>query len=892
MKRRTAFSIVLLVVVLGAAYWWKTHRGDAPATGTATGSATPNGSASSPNGSAAAIRGDGPAHLTITVTDDKGPVPKAQLRIAPRDGGDAEVVIAQAKIDGTATVELAAGKWAVSASAKGHTPAAVDTAVGPGETASVSIVLSLGGRILSGTITDATSGPIAGARIDAAKLGAMAHPEHAVAVAIADAGGKYELTVPEGPLLVAASAAEYAPQARHVDVGATGATADFALVPGGVIEGIVRDEKTKQPVAAQVVAARDGGGLIAFAEAGRRTIQTAADGKFHIGGLRPGAYELSARADLLVTRGETRVGLGVAEQVTDLELLVGKAPVVRGKVVGDNLAGVADVGLTAFGAGGGGERDVRSGADGTFAIPGLPPGRYMIMGQSDSQLPDGTAQVEVADHDVDGVVVHVRGAASVTGHVEPREICEVRFDLDPNSLRDGSMPMLVRPTTSKPDGSFALSPVSPGKGTIAARCANGDQGSIEVGIAPGGPEVVVKVAPGASIAGKVTDGDGKPVPGVSVMASTQASSEHIVVVNGMITSGAQSLTDASGAYEIRGLVAATYRIAVLDRGKPMAMKGGAASTATTVSIAAGDKKTGVDLAVELPNGKIAGTVTGADGKPIADAWVSVHQGLAAMMDAMHAPRPGKGDGEGESSQMMQIEAQTDDEGDGTSASELAPVLTDANGHFEIRGLGHTPYDVVAEAQGGKLRGRALAVKPDATITIAALGLTTLRGTVHAGGPLGLFSVELDGPTHAQRSFAAADGKFELGHVDPGSYVVRVTSSAGNGEAKVAVVANQAATVDITLIANAIVTGKLVDGDGKPVANIGIAVVPDAGDGGVTLQLDGPPPTSGPDGAFRVEAKAGKVVLIVMTPPKPTTKRGIVLEAGKTFDAGTIKVGGP
>ena len=43
----------------------------------------------------------------------------------------------------------------------------------------------------------------------------------------------------------------------------------------------------------------------------------------------------------------------------------------------------------------------------------------------------------------------------------------------------------------------------------------------------------------------------------------------------MITSGAQSLTDASGAYEIRGLVAATYRLAVLDRGKPMAMHGGA-----------------------------------------------------------------------------------------------------------------------------------------------------------------------------------------------------------------------------------------------------------------------------------------------------------------------------
>ena len=46
-------------------------------------------------------------------------------------------------------------------------------------------------------------------------------------------------------LLVAASSPDYAPQARYVVVGATGATADFSLVPGGVIEGIVRDEKTR-----------------------------------------------------------------------------------------------------------------------------------------------------------------------------------------------------------------------------------------------------------------------------------------------------------------------------------------------------------------------------------------------------------------------------------------------------------------------------------------------------------------------------------------------------------------------------------------------------------------------------------------------------------------------
>jgi hypothetical protein len=56
-----------------------------------------------------------------------------------------------------------------------------------------------------------------------------------------------------------------------------------------------------------------------------------------------------------------------------------------------------------------------------------------------------------------------------------------------------------------------------------------------------------------------------------------------------------------------------------------------------------------------------------------------------------------------------------------------------------------------------------------------------------------------------------------------------------------------------------------------------------------ISLSGPPPTSGPDGRFRVEHKAGKSVLVVMTPPSPVTKRGLALEAGKTLDVGTIKL---
>ena len=94
---------------------------------------------------------------------------------------------------------------------------------------------------------------------------------------------------------------------------------------------------------------------------------------------------------------------------------------------------------------------------------------------------------------------------------------------------------------------------------------------------------------------------------------------------------------------------------------------------------------------------------------------------------------------------------------------------------------------------------------------------------------------------------------------------------------------------IDLSANAIVIGRLVDAAGKPLAGLPVAVVPDSGNGRISVSLEGPPPTSNQDGSFRLETKAGLSALIVLVPPRPVSKKGLQLEAGKTFDAGTITV---
>jgi Carboxypeptidase regulatory-like domain len=912
MSQRGVLISILVVGVLGGAVWWWTSRGSDPP---ATQSVTQAGGSGSQAARPAPRAKPAPASLEVTVSDARGPIGNAAVRLAPEDG---EVLVVRTGPDGSARADrLEPGEWQISASAAGHEPAAAKPqALAAGAAAKVAIMLQSGGRPLTGVVTDVSGGPIAGARIDAAKL-TLERPDRAIATAVTGADGRYELAVPEGQLLVAARSPDYAAQSRPVEVGAAGATADFALVPGSAIEGVVLDEGTRQPVPGAVVGARReraGRSMIALAEAGRYSAVSGEGGRFRISGLRPGVYELSAGAEGRRTRSDTVVGIGVAEQVAGVELLVGTGPVIRGVVLDEQSAPVP--GAKVFVAARG-DRDNEATADekGAFVLEGLGAGSFRLFARGDAILPAAATPVELKDRDVDGVIVRVQQGLTIKGHVEPRQVAEVRFEPD-DEFRGVPLPgRLPRSIVTGPDGSFEIRPVGPGKATLSARCPSGDQGSVAVTAAGPVTEVVLQVSPGGAIAGRVTDGDGKPVAGVTVVASPTGVRDHTTVVNGVITSGVQGLTGATGAYELRGLSAGAYRVSALERGKPARVRGKPPQvTLAAVDKGTVEKKTGVDFSIDRANGVIKGVVVGPDGKPLADAWVSVQQDLGAMLDGMlgvRGPRRGGGPGPGGGgpgagggpggpgpgggpvSRMVTFEASDDDGGGG--ASEVPPALTDAQGRFEIRGLARSEYEVIAEAQAGKLRGRASDVTPDATLTIQAMGLTTLSGTVRGPrGPAALFTVELEGPTRAQRTFA--DGKFELGRVDPGSYVVRVRSSDGNADQPVEVAPGTPATVDVTLAPNAVVVGTIVDGAGKPLPGVPLAVVDQEGDM-VKIAISGPPPTSGPDGKFRVEHKAGPSALVVLVPPQPITKRGLMLEAGKTLDVGEVRVearppGGP
>src|SRR5712672_3405435 len=115
--------VVVLLAVLGGLWWWKHQRvSEGPATSTVMQSQ--HGSAAS---TAVTPRGTPiePARLAITVSDDKGPLAGATVRLAPTDG---EIVVVKTGGDGVAHADrLEPGAWTVSASAADHVPAALPT---------------------------------------------------------------------------------------------------------------------------------------------------------------------------------------------------------------------------------------------------------------------------------------------------------------------------------------------------------------------------------------------------------------------------------------------------------------------------------------------------------------------------------------------------------------------------------------------------------------------------------------------------------------------------------------------------------------------------------------------------------------------------------------------
>ena len=278
-------------------------------------------------------------------------------------------------------------------------------------------------------------------------------------------------------------------------------------------------------------------------------------------------------------------------------------------------------------------QSVATGPDGRYALSGLPAGDSGLMcfdaaRARGSSAPNGNLDQCVGRLDVPagGVVAldgHLREGGAVTGTIQSAPDGVPLGNVRVRLTRDG-VPLETRTDAS---GDFAFrrleegdylfcydqaGPISPPLSPTGYAAPPGVCEDLIIPVSP--PETVVSgggMPSGAAIAGRVTDRGGNPVRGAELQV--------LPLGPPAVAPADQVVTAADGTYRITGIHPGVYSVCA---GTEHATGAGSSTGYLRGCIAEGlgldylQDRTGVDLVLDR-GGAIAGTVTGANGRPAA-----------------------------------------------------------------------------------------------------------------------------------------------------------------------------------------------------------------------------------------------------------------------------------
>ncbi len=223
-------------------------------------------------------------------------------------------------------------------------------------------------------------------------------------------------------------------------------------------------------------------------------------GEFRIGRIPPGKYYLAAKPDVnwesryrlppplrqptwhpssLDLDGANPIIVGPGDQVTGLEIRLrrGSAHAIRGTLVGiENIPPPTGpeqyarrrISVESTSGAGASGTSFFIGPNGSFEIPGLPPGTYEIrVTQGFLPISLGTAKVQVDDRDVDDVAIQLTPPQPLNGMIQVAEEGSKKpaglvVELDP--IRPGQSPYVY----SRADGSFEFPPIGAERYRVSA----------------------------------------------------------------------------------------------------------------------------------------------------------------------------------------------------------------------------------------------------------------------------------------------------------------------------------------------------------------------------------------------------------------------------------------
>lgn len=511
-----------------------------------------------------------------------------------------------------------------------------------------------------------------------------------------------------------------------------------------------------------------------------RTAKTEGDGTFSFDKLVGRTYRLTARSG-------DQVGGPIVYKLTDSSdpaiLALGGAAKLTVTVRDDKHAPIANADVTAD------EEDgvkAKTGADGTATLSPVHPGWVSAHAVAEGYAPNSaftsvgsansTGHVDIVLHTgipVTGRVIDEKGAPIAKARVTTAGIWNL-----------GSA---VEPVTTDDQGKFALV-LAAGTHTLAAvdseHAPSRSKAVVVSTKAVDGVEIVMKV--GGRLAGRVVDAKHQPVAYATVRTAGSGD-------KAWQTPRRQTTTGKDGTFELRGLTRAKLDV--------RAESAVSASKINSFDLAPVPDKLGVELVLDV-TGTIAGTVVDDKGAPVPEVTVSSTPDVWGGADA-----------------------------EGLALAGFATATTDGAGAFTIHGLPDGPYKLQAarhanEGRGGASRSGGTSAKTgDANVKLVLASPGSIKGTIaKADGTPPTFATVRIG--YRPGTPASAAGAFELDDLEPGAYDVTLHGPEFSDIVKHDVKVEAGKPTDLGTIAVArgrILTGKVVDSNGAPVAGAKIRV---------------------------------------------------------------------
>lgn len=520
------------------------------------------------------------------------------------------------------------------------------------------------------------------------------------------------------------------------------------------------------------------GAIVVLQSQPPRTAKTEGDGSFAFTGLVGRTYRLLARHASGVA-GPISVRLTAHSDQIVLHLRTGATLEVKTVGIDGKPIDGATVELRGI------DEQRATTADGTARFAAVVPGPYQIAAWADGMAhvyqelrvtgKQSTRLVLVAGAAVSGTVVDSDGKPVANARVLYTGGSDFRAQPDPR--RDAAV--------TDASGAFKFPAIGAGSVRFTATHPEHAPGTSSLVVLDGKSEktgVEVKLAPGATVKGRVIDTAKQPIAGARVQINTGGGGGRRRDRGGPPTQRAshQAYTNDQGEFEIKGLPRAELMVSAsheLGASKPK-----------EVDASAGDVRD-VELVLDL-TAVIAGIVVDPDGNPVEGAQVSAQ-----------APR-----GEGP-------------RGPGRNNQDV----TDGSGKFKITGLAEGTYSLHASRSATPAFGRrgrnsegVDAKTGDANIKIVLPAEGNLKGKValEKGGVPTTYTVQI-GPN--QSSFVG--DTFELDGIAPGNYTLSVRGPQFDNATK-DITVESIKTTDIGTIT--LVQGRTLSGivtmSGNPIAN--------------------------------------------------------------------------